>query len=214
MKFFIDTANIDEIRQAKDMGVLDGVTTNPSLISKEDGRFEEIVKEILKEVEGPVSVEVVSTEAPKMLEEAKEYAAFADNVVIKVPMIKEGLRAVKMISAEGIKTNMTLIFSASQALLAAKAGATYASPFIGRLDDRSSDGMELIREIVTVYDNYSFDTEILVASVRHPMHVLESALLGADVATIPLDVIDKLLDHPLTDSGLERFLEDWEKVEK
>ncbi len=214
MKFFIDTADIDEIKKANDLGVLDGVTTNPSLISQEEGRFREIVKEILREVEGPVSVEVVSTEAPEMLEEAKEYADFADNVVIKVPMIREGLRAVKMMSAEGIKTNMTLIFSPSQALLAAKAGATYASPFVGRLDDRSKDGMGLINEIVTIYDNYGFETEIIVASVRHPMHVLDSALMGADVATIPFDVIDKLLDHPLTDSGLERFLEDWKEVEK
>lgn len=210
MKLFIDTADIDEIKEAKSLGVLDGVTTNPSLVAKTGKPFEECIKEILAEVDGPVSVEVFATEHEAMVKEARTYAAWADNVVVKVPIIREGLKAIKTLSSEGIKVNVTLCFSPLQALLAAKAGAAYISPFVGRLDDISTDGMDLIQQIVEIYANYAFDTEVLVASVRNPMHVVNAALMGADVATVPLKVIDSFLKHPLTDSGLAKFLSDWE----
>lgn len=214
MKFFIDTANLDEIKQAASFGVIDGVTTNPSLVAREGNvDFHTRIKEICNIVEGPVSAEVISLDTDGMVEEAKELSRIAPNVVIKIPMTIDGLKAVKILSKEGIKTNVTLIFSANQALLAAKAGATYASPFIGRLDDRAHEGMELIEEIVTIYDNYGIDTEIIAASIRSPLHVKKAALLGADIATIPFAVIEKMSKHPLTDIGIERFLKDWEKVQ-
>ena len=214
MKIFIDTADIAEIKEAKSLGVLDGVTTNPSLVAKTGKPFEACIKEILEVVPGPVSVEVVATEHQAMVAEARTYAAWADNVVVKIPIIREGLKAIKTLSSEGIRVNTTLCFSPMQALLAAKCGATYISPFVGRLDDISQDGMELIQQIVEIYANYAFETEVLVASVRNPMHVVQAALMGADVATIPLKVIDQLLKHPLTDSGLKQFLADWEKRAK
>ena len=212
MKFFIDTANIDEIREAESLGILDGVTTNPSLVAKEGRDFIELLKEITQIVDGPISAEVVSTDYDGILREAHDLAKLHENIVIKVPLIKEGLKAVKTLSEEGIKTNVTLCFSPSQALLAAKAGATYISPFVGRLDDVSNNGMEIVSEIVQIYDNYGFDTQVLVASIRHPMHLVEAALMGADVATMPFNVIDKLFKHPLTDVGLEKFLSDWKKL--
>ncbi|SMP06580.1 transaldolase [Desulfurobacterium pacificum] len=212
MKFFIDTADINEIKAAMEMGMVDGVTTNPTLISKTGRPFMEVAKEIVETVPGPVSLEVVSLDTQGMVDEAKQLAKLGDNVVIKIPMTVEGIKAVKILSEEGIKTNVTLVFSPLQALLAAKAGATYVSPFVGRLDDIGHDGMELIAQIVQIYDNYGFDTEIIVASVRHPQHVLQSALLGADIATIPFKVVKQLAKHPLTDVGIERFLEDWAKV--
>lgn len=215
MKFFIDTADLSEIQEAHDLGVLDGVTTNPSLCMKigvED--FEGHIAKICDIVEGDVSAEVISTEYEDIIEEGRNIASIADNVVVKVPLIKDGIKAIKTFSDEGIKTNCTLCFSPTQALLAAKAGATYISPFIGRLDDISTDGMQLIADIRAIYDNYGFETEILAASIRHPMHLLESARLGADVATMPLKVIDQLLKHPLTDIGLERFLADWDKLQE
>jgi transaldolase len=211
MKIFIDTADISEIKEALALGVLDGVTTNPSLVAKTGKAFEPCIKEILEAVPGPVSVEVVAVEHDAMVAEARKYVAWGDNVVVKVPIIKEGLKAIKTLSSEGIRVNVTLCFSPMQALLAAKAGAAYISPFVGRLDDISHDGMELIQQIVDIYANYAFDTEVLVASVRNPMHVVQAALMGADVATIPLKVIDALLKHPLTDAGLKQFLADWEK---
>lgn len=216
MKFFIDTANLDEIKEAAELGVLDGVTTNPSLVAKEkyDISFKELIGEICKIVPGPVSAEVVSTDVDGMLNEAHDLAKIANNVVIKIPLIKDGLKAVKRLKGEGIHTNVTLCFSPNQALLAAKAGASFISPFIGRLDDISTEGMELIEQIVTIYDNYGFDTEVLVASVRHPMHVVQAALLGADIVTMPFKVIDQLIKHPLTDIGLERFLADWKKTNR
>jgi transaldolase len=214
MKFFIDTANIDEIKEAAAMGILDGVTTNPSLVSKEGKDFKTLLNEILKIVDGPVSAEVVSTDMAGILKEADELSSIHPNIVVKVPLIKEGIKAVKALSDKGIKTNVTLCFSPSQALLAAKAGATYISPFVGRLDDISTEGMYLIEEIVQIYDNYAFETEVLVASCRHPLHVVEAAKIGADVATLPFSVIDKLFKHPLTDIGLEKFLSDWEKQNK
>ncbi|WP_163335989.1 fructose-6-phosphate aldolase [Desulfopila sp. IMCC35008] len=214
MKFFIDTANIEEIKKGVEMGMVDGVTTNPSLIAKEDKPFEEIIKEICEIVEGPVSAEVVSLEADGMVAEARELVKISDKIVIKIPMITEGIKAVKRLTAEGIKTNVTLVFSAAQALLAAKAGATYVSPFVGRLDDIGVQGMELISDIVTVYDNYGYQSEVIVASVRSPQHVTDSALIGADIATIPLKVIEQLAKHPLTDIGMEQFLADWEKRAK
>ncbi|MEW6328341.1 MAG: fructose-6-phosphate aldolase [Thermodesulfobacteriota bacterium] len=212
MKFFIDTANLDEIRQANDMGLIDGVTTNPSLISRENKPFRKLLTEICKIVKGPVSAEVVGLETKEMVREAKDLAKIADNIVIKVPMTTEGIKASRMLSEGGIKTNVTLIFSPVQALLAAKAGATYVSPFVGRLDDISQVGMDLVRDIIAIYDNYAFDTEVIVASIRHPGHVLEAALMGADVATIPFKVIAQLAKHPLTDIGIEKFLADWKKV--
>ncbi len=214
MKFFIDTANLDEIKRGVEMGMVDGVTTNPSLIAKEDKPFEEIIAEICKVVSGPVSAEVVSLDADGMVSEAKELVKIADNIVIKIPMITEGIKAVKRLTAEGIKTNVTLVFSSAQALLAAKAGASFVSPFVGRLDDIGTPGMDLIGDIVTIYDNYGYDSEVIVASVRSPQHVMDSALLGADIATIPLKVIEQLAKHPLTDIGMEQFLADWEKRAK
>jgi transaldolase len=211
MKLFIDTADIKEITEAMSLGVLDGVTTNPSLVAKTGKPFEACIKEILAAVPGPVSVEVLATEHEGMVEEARTYAAWAENVVVKVPIIREGLKAVKTLSGEGIKVNVTLCFSPLQALLAAKAGAAYISPFVGRLDDISHDGMELIQQIVEIYANYAFDTEVLVASVRNPLHVVQAALMGADVATVPFKVIESLLKHPLTDQGLKNFLADWDK---
>ncbi|MBU0674376.1 MAG: fructose-6-phosphate aldolase [Proteobacteria bacterium] len=211
MKFFIDTANIAEIKQAVAMGMVDGVTTNPSLIAKETGTFEDILKEICSLVDGPISAEVVSLEADGMVKEGKKLAKINENIVIKVPMITEGLKAVRMFAAEGIRTNVTLVFSASQALLAAKAGAAYISPFVGRLDDISLNGMDLISDIMTILDNYGFPSEVIVASIRTPMHVVESALIGADIATIPFKVIAQLAKHPLTDIGIENFLADWKK---
>lgn len=214
MKFFIDTANLDEIKSAAAMGVLDGVTTNPSLAAKESAPYREILKEICNVVSGPVSAEVIATDYDGMIKEAEELVRIADNIVVKIPTILEGLKAIKTLSTENIMTNATLVFSASQALLVAKAGASFVSPFIGRLDDISTHGMELIDQIVNMYNNYNFDTEVLVASVRHPMHVVESALIGADVITMPYKVIDQLIKHPLTDIGLEKFLEDYKKANK
>jgi len=214
MKFFIDSADIAEIKEGAAMGVIDGVTTNPTLVAKTGRKFRDVLLEICDVVKGPVSAEVVSTTADGMMKEARELAALRDNIVVKIPLIPEGLKAVKTCTDEGIKTNVTLCFSATQALLAAKAGATYISPFIGRLDDVSNDGLQLIEDIVEIYENYGFATEVLVASVRHPIHVLESAKLGAHVATCPLKVLLQLTKHPLTDIGLERFLADWEKVPK
>ncbi len=214
MKFFIDTANIDEIREAASMGLLDGVTTNPSLVAKEGKNFRELLNEILEIVDGPISAEVVSTDFKGIMKEAKELAAIHKNIVIKIPLIQEGIKAVKALSSEGIKTNVTLCFSASQAILAAKAGATYISPFVGRLDDISHSGMQLIDQIVTIYRNYGFETQVLVASIRHPLHLVEAAEIGADVATIPFGVIKKLFNHPLTKSGLEKFLSDWKTLEE
>jgi len=212
MKFFIDTANLDEIRQANDMGLIDGVTTNPSLIARENKPFKKLLTEICKIVKGPISAEVVSLEAKEMVREAKDLAKIADNIVIKAPMTTEGIKATRMLSEAGIKTNVTLIFSPVQALLAAKAGATYVSPFVGRLDDISQVGMDVVGDIISIYDNYAFDTEVIVASIRHPGHVLEAALMGADVATIPFKVIAQLAKHPLTDIGIEKFLADWKKL--
>lgn len=214
MKFFIDTANIAEIKEAASMGVLDGVTTNPSLAAKETAPYRELLTEICKIVPGPVSAEVISTDHDGMIREAEELVKIADNIVIKIPTILEGLRAIKTLSERGIMTNATLVFSPTQALLVAKAGATYVSPFIGRLDDISTDGMELISQIVTIYGNYNFPTEVLVASVRHPMHVVEAAMLGADVITMPFKVIKSLINHPLTDIGLEKFIADYKKANK
>ncbi len=214
MKFFIDTADTDEIRQAADMGMADGVTTNPSLIAKTGRKFEEVITEITTIVDGPISAEVVSLEADAMVEEGKKLAAIHDNIVIKVPMTVEGLKAVRMFAAEGIKTNVTLVFSPAQALLAAKAGAAFISPFVGRLDDIGQTGMDLISDIMTILDNYGFASEVIVASIRNPMHVVEAALIGADIATIPFKVITQLSKHPLTDIGMEKFLADWEKAVK
>lgn len=212
MDFFIDTANIDEIRQAEELGILDGVTTNPSLVAKTGKPAKEVLQEICSIVSGPVSAEVLATDKEGIVKEAYELAKIADNIVIKVPLITDGLKAVKALSSEGIKTNVTLCFSATQALMAAKAGATYISPFIGRLDDISQTGIQLIEEIVAIYNNYTWDTQVLVASIRHPIHVKEAAMLGADVATIPFSVFDKLIQHPLTDIGLEKFLNDAKNI--
>ena len=214
MKFFIDTANIDEIKEAHAMGMVDGVTTNPSLIAKEGRVFEDVIKEICEVVDGPISAEVISLDAEGMVEEARELAKIHKNIVIKVPMTVEGLKATRKLSDEKIKTNVTLVFSPLQALMAAKAGANYVSPFVGRLDDISHDGMQLVEQIVEIYANYAYDTEIIVASVRNPLHVLDSALAGADIATIPFNVLSKLAAHPLTDKGLKAFLADWENAKK
>ena len=214
MRFFIDTANLDEIARALEMGMVDGVTTNPSLIAKENCKFEDRIREICRMVPGPVSAEVIGTDSDTMVKEAEGLAKIADNIAVKIPMTTEGLKATKALTSLGIRTNVTLVFSPLQALLAAKAGASFVSPFVGRLDDISTDGMELVSDIVQIYDNYAFNTEIIVASIRHPMHVLESARLGADIATIPYKVIAQLAHHPLTDIGLEKFLSDWEKVPK
>jgi len=212
MKFFLDTANVDEIREATGLGLIDGVTTNPSLVAKEGRPFEELIHEICELVQGPVSAEVVSTEADGMLEEARRLATIHEHVVVKCPLTREGLKATRMLADEDIRVNVTLCFSPTQALLAAKAGAAYISPFVGRLDDISYDGMELIQQILTIYENYGFPTEVLVASIRHPKHILEAALMGADVATIPFKAFDAMFNHPLTDKGLAAFLADWEKA--
>ena len=214
MKFFLDSANLDEIREGVSLGLVDGVTTNPSLMSKETTDFKKQIREICKIVDGPVNAEVFSTEAGGMIREARELVKIHENVVVKIPMIPEGLKAIQTLADEGIPTNTTLIFSPVQALLAAKAGASYVSPFVGRLDDISSVGMEVVEQIVTIFDNYGYEAEIIVASVRHPGHVLEAALIGADIATVPLKVIKQLAVHPLTDIGLKQFLDDWNKVNK
>lgn len=211
MKIFIDTANIKEIREAASMGVLDGVTTNPSLVARENVSFKDLLRQICDVVEGDISAEVVSTEVEGMLREGRDLAKIDDKIVVKVPLIKDGLKAVKCFKAEGIRTNVTLCFSPNQALLAAKAGAYIISPFVGRLDDVSTSGMDLIRQILTIYKNYNFETQVLVASIRHPMHVVESAMMGAHIGTMPFSVITQLIKHPLTDIGLERFLADWKK---
>jgi transaldolase len=212
MKFFIDTASVQEIREAAALGLLDGVTTNPSLLSKESGDPREILREITKLVDGPVSAEVTAVDHDGMVEQGLVLRKIAENIVVKIPMTLPGLRALRTLSSQGVPTNCTLIFNATQALMAAKAGATFASPFVGRLDDVSTDGMQLIEQICTIYRNYSFETQVLVASVRHPIHVVQAALIGADVVTMPAKVIQQLAAHPLTDIGLERFLADWEKV--
>ena len=212
MQFFLDTADIGEIREAMEWGILDGITTNPTLVSKTGRTFREVLDDIVKVVNGPVSAEVTALDVDGMMEQAHEYAEIAPNIVVKIPLISEGLKAVKRLKEEGIKTNVTLCFSATQALLAAKAGATYISPFVGRLDDIGHDGMDGVRDIRTIYDNYGYDTKILVASARGPLHVLQAAVIGADVVTIPFKVFEMLVKHPLTDSGLKQFLEDWKKV--
>lgn len=211
MKFFIDTANIDEIKMANELGMVDGVTTNPSLVAREGRDFKGLIKEICDIVEGPVNAEVVSLDAEGMVKEARELTHLADNIVVKIPMLEEGLKAVKTLAQEEINTNVTLCFSPIQALMAAKAGAAYISPFVGRLDDISHMGMALVEEIITIYDNYGFETEVIVASIRNPIHVLDAALMGADIATIPFKVIQQLTKHPLTDIGVEKFLADWKK---
>lgn len=214
MKIFIDTANINEIQMANDWGVIDGVTTNPTLIAKENRVFNEVVREIMSIVNGPISLEVISNQSEEMVNEAIKMSALSANVVIKIPISPEGLKAVKILNARNIKTNVTLVFSVNQAILAAKAGATYVSPFIGRLDDIGHDGMQTVRDMVTIFNIYNFQTEIIVASIRHPLHVIEAAKAGAHVATIPFNVIEKMFSHPLTDAGLNKFLSDWKKVPK
>lgn len=214
MKFFIDTANVEEIKKAWELGVIDGVTTNPSLIAKEGREPVSLLKEICQIVDGPVSAEVVSLRYEDMLKEAFQLSEIAPNIVIKIPMTEDGLKTVRKLSQEGIKTNVTLVFSPTQALLAAKAGATYVSPFVGRLEDISHLGMELVEDIQIIFKNYNFDTKIIVASIRNPIHVLEAARIGADIATIPYPVINQLIKHPLTDIGIEKFLKDWEKLRK
>jgi transaldolase len=214
LKIFLDTANIEQIREGVALGVVDGVTTNPTLISREKGGFEDIIVQICELVDGPVSAEVVCVECDPMVEEAKRLAALHENVVVKVPMIKEGVKALHKLSDLGIRTNCTLVFSSNQALLAAKAGASFVSPFIGRLDDAGHTGMDVVREIMAIYENYAFETEVIVASVRHPLHVVEAALEGADITTMPYAVFDKLFKHPFTDKGLKSFLADWEKVKE
>lgn len=212
MKFFIDTANLQEIRKANELGLLDGVTTNPTLVAREGRDFEELIKEICKIVDGPVSAEVISVEAEGMVTEARQLAKLADNIVVKIPMIYEGIKATKILSKEDISTNVTLVFSPLQALIAAKAGATFVSAFIGRLDDISSVGMGIVEDIVAIYENYGFETEVIVASIRNPVHVLDAALIGAHIATIPFKVLIQLAEHPLTEIGLDRFLADWKKM--
>ncbi len=216
MKFFIDTANLEEIKEAASLGVLDGVTTNPTLLSKEKdkGDFKTILKKICEVVDGPVSAEAVSLDCEGIVKEAEELSKIHKNIVVKVPILKEGIKAIKILSSKGIRTNCTLIFSPIQALLAAKAGATFVSPFVGRLDDASHVGMDLAEQIVTIFDNYDIPTEVIIASIRNPLHAVEAALLGADIATIPLKVIEQLIKHPLTDVGIKKFLKDWEKVKK
>ncbi len=214
MKFFIDTANVKEIREAASFGVVDGVTTNPSLIAKEGRDFKQVIAEICEIVDGPISAEAVSLEADKMVVEGLELAKIHKNIVVKLPMTKDGLKATKVLADKGIRVNMTLVFSASQALLAAKVGAAYVSPFVGRLDDISHYGMDLVEQMVTIFDNYGYPTEVIVASVRNPLHVVDAAMVGAHIATIPFSVIDQLVKHPLTDIGIEKFLADWKKLEK
>lgn len=214
MKIFLDTANLKQIKEAVSWGIVDGVTTNPTLVSKEDMKFEDLIKKICKVVPGPVSVESVSTKAKDIIQEARGLANLADNIAVKIPIGLEGLKATKVLASEGIQVNTTLIFSSNQALLAAKAGTAFVSPFIGRLDDISHEGMVLIDEIVSIFNNYGFETEIIVASIRHPLHVVEAALTGADIATIPFSVLEKMMRHPLTDIGIEKFLKDWRKVKR
>jgi transaldolase len=214
MKFFIDTANVKEIREAASLGVVDGVTTNPSLVAKEGRDFKQVIAEICSIVDGPISAEAVSLKADDMVAEGAELAKIHKNIVVKLPMTKDGLKATKILASKGIKVNMTLVFSPSQALLAAKVGAAYVSPFVGRLDDISHYGMDLVTQIITIFDNYGYDTEVIVASVRNPLHVVDAALAGAHIATIPFSVIDQLVKHPLTDIGIEKFLADWKKLEK
>lgn len=216
MKFFIDTANLDEIKEAASIGILDGVTTNPTLLAKEKGKgdFRTIVKKICEVVDGPVSAEVVALDADGMVKEAEELSKLHKNVVVKIPMCQEGLKAIKILNSKGIRTNCTLIFSPIQALLAAKAGASFVSPFVGRLDDASHVGMDLVEDLVTIFENYEISTEVIVASIRNPLHVVEAATIGADIATVPFKVIGQLIKHPLTDIGIKKFLEDWKKVDK
>lgn len=214
MKIFIDTANLEQIKEVSSWGILDGVTTNPSLVAKEGCEFEARVKDICAVVDGPISAEAVSMKADGMIKEARELSKLHKNIIVKIPMTDEGLKAVKVLSKEGIRTNVTLVFSPNQALLAAKAGATYVSPFVGRLDDISHDGMDLVRDIVKIFNNYGYKTQVIVASIRHPVHVTEAALAGAHVATVPYDVLKKMLRHNLTDEGIQKFLKDWEKVPK
>lgn len=213
MKFFLDTANVEQIRQAAAWGILDGVTTNPSLVAREGRRFEEVIREICSIVQGPVSAEVTALDAEGMIQQAHELTSWSPNIVVKIPLIPEGIKAVRVLSREGIRCNVTLCFSPVQALIAAKAGAAYISPFVGRLDDVGHDGMQLVEQILTIYRNYGFDTEVIVASCRTVTHVVQAALLGADIATIPFDVMQKLFQHPLTDKGLKAFLDDWEKLQ-
>ncbi len=212
MKIFIDTANIEHIKEANDLGIIDGVTTNPSLVAREGRDFGALIKEICSIVDGPISAEVIGLKSGEMIKEARSLARIHKNVIVKIPLIPEGLKAARLLAKEGIKTNVTLCFSATQALLAAKAGAAYISPFIGRFDDISHEGMEIIRDIKVIYSNYNFQTKIIVASVRHPLHVLDAAKIGADIATVPYDILMKLVRHPLTDIGLDKFLNDWKKA--
>jgi len=214
MKIFIDTANLEEIKNANELGILDGVTTNPSLLAKEGREPIKQIKEICKLVKGPISAETVGTTAEGMVEDARKLSKIAPNIVVKIPMGKEGLKAVKVLSKEGIKTNMTLVFSVNQGILAAKAGATYASPFIGRLDDIGHEGIQIVRELVQIFKTYGFKTQVIVASIRHPLHVIEAAKAGAPVATVPFEVIEKMVRHPLTDIGIKKFLDDWKKLRK
>ena len=214
MKIFLDTANLDQIKEAASWGIIEGATTNPTLVSRENLKFEDLIKKICKIVPGPVSVECVSTMSKDIIKEARGLAKLADNVAVKIPICVEGLKAIKVLSKEGISVNSTLIFSPNQALLAAKAGARFVSPFIGRLDDISHEGMDLVDEIIAIFNNYGIETEVIVASIRHPRHVVEAALIGADIATIPFAVLEKMVKHPLTDIGMERFLKDWSKVKR
>ena len=214
MKIFLDTANLEHIKEAASWGLVDGVTTNPTLVSKENQKFDVLIKKICNLIPGPVSVESVSTKAPAIIKEARGLAKIADNIIVKIPICLEGLKATKALAAEGIQVNTTLIFSSPQALLAAKAGSRYLSPFVGRLDDISQDGLDMVDQIVTIVNNYGFDSEVIVASIRHPLHFIESALIGADIATVPFSTLEKLVKHPLTDIGIDTFLKDWKKVKK
>lgn len=212
MRIFLDTANVEEIRAASELGIISGVTTNPSLMAREGRNLREIVQEITRLVDGPISVEAIAQEAEEIAAEARDLAAMGDNIVVKIPVTPAGLKAVKALARDGVRTNVTLVFSANQALLAALAGATYVSPFVGRLDDAGHNGMEVVADIVTIYAQYGMETEVIAASIRHPLHVLEAARIGADIATVPYGVLQQCLRHPLTDAGIERFLADWEKV--
>ncbi len=214
MKIFLDTANLNQISEASSWGILDGVTTNPTLISRENMKFDTLIKKICKIVPGPISAECVSSRADELVKEAQTLAKLAENVVVKIPISIDGLKAIKILSQKGVRVNTTLVFSPNQAILAAKAGAKYVSPFVGRLDDVAHEGMALVDQILSIFDNYGYETEVIVASIRHPLHVVEAALMGADVATMPFAVLEKMVKHPLTDVGIERFLEDWSKVKK
>lgn len=214
MQIFLDTANLDQILEAASWGILDGVTTNPTLVSKENEKFEDLIRKIAKIVPGPISVECVSTQSKDMIREAKSLAKMADNIVVKIPVCVEGLKATKVLAQAGVQVNTTLIFSPNQAILAAKAGARYVSPFVGRLDDISHEGMDLVDQIVTIFNTYGFETEVIVASIRHPLHVVDAALIGADIVTVPFAVLEKMVKHPLTDIGMEKFLQDWKKVKR